>query len=470
MSPMLLSPLLALLAALSDRPADTRDAITLTNGKRIEGRIVQVHDEEFVYIREAGRREPVRQARDRIATVEPLVRERLAEWLDLRRPQDSAQDRWVLAQRARSMGLTAMARIQAYDALCEDPTIEAAHLFVGNRMRRDRWEWSLDTTGERSAKGKSVKYVDADEFEERFSDWSHPLVLESENYRLETNTSLRKAVNLLFDLERTYCGWMQHFGERLNAAELPWDPRQRMVVAVFKSSTAGYTQYFSRERLPYYSASTEQVIADSPNVVFTYFQRPADARPREFFDLALQQLLFTTMGLGHKKAAPPNTELNHWAHWIELGFSAWAAEHIDGAPGYATFPEPVPGVARKIPKSLAQTALMRARDNTLNVKRKELTNLVGMEYAKFYLYGEDGTIYRAKARAFVAYLMSENPPVLGRSDKPTGKHAAEGVFTYLREVFGGAKGHSSSALDDALGGRVDRLTPGWKQWLTQMAF
>jgi hypothetical protein len=467
---------LLLLASLTPAVAsmktegDSRDVLVLASGKRIEGRIVQMHDPESIYIRRPGEREPERVSKADVAGTEPLVRQRLSAWLDERRAGADVKERWALVQRALDAGLPAMARLQAYDVLCEDPDFAPAHEFVGNRERRNGWDWSLDTSGERAARGKKAKLVPAEEFHEDLRDWNDRLLLESENYHLETNSSLSSGVDILFDLERTYCGWLEYFGEELGAAELPWSPDYRMIVCVFRSDTEGYTQNFNSERQPYYSAATDQVIDGSPNVLLTYFEHSTDARPKELFELALQQLMFTTLGLGHKRAAPPSRELDRWAHWIELGLSWWAAEHIDGPPGHAAFAQPLPGVAHDVPRAMAELALQRPRSSPLSNPSKEMTNLVSMEWKEFYIEGEEGEVHRAKARTLLTYLLSENPPVLGRSEKPTGAQAAPGIFHYLRGVYLDPKAHSTSELDECLGGKIENFRTGWRRWLTRMAF
>ena len=448
---------------------DGRDKVTLKNGKVVPCRVIQNHDEEYLYYREPGKVAPTRQKRTDIASVGLLVRNRIDSWLNLRKPGQTSEQRWKVLEAALAADMPALARLQAYDILCDDPGFVPAHLLLGHEEKRSGWMWSLDTTGEKDGTSKKVKHVSAEDFHARILERPNGLVLVSENYRFETNTSLRLAVDLLFDLERTYCTWLEVFGEDLVAAESVWNLGHQMVVRVYSSATEGFTENRTSERFPYYSASVFNSIASSPNVVFTYLENPTDARPLQFFDLAIQQLMYTTLGLGHKRAAPPAIEPDHWAHWVELGFGWYMEQGFSGLPGYAKYNKPVGGAGFVLPKELANYATLRAGDRTLHRSNKEVTHIASMEWRRFYILGLDGEIHRAKARTLVAYLITQNPPALTRGNKDSGVEALPALLCYLRGAFLDPKSHSTSEFDKCLNGKIEGFAPGWREWVRKFA-
>jgi len=364
-----------------------------------------------------------------------------------------AEDEWALVALAEKLELPEMAQLQAHQVLLADPDHQLAHEYLGHKLLSQEYKWPS---------GK--RWLNAEEFGESISDWSDRFVLESEHYVVETNTSVAAAVNLLFDLEFVYLHWMDNLGPDLNAGEDVLDKSgHKMTWYIYTDrDDKAFTDYYNGEREAHYDPSTSVTTQrGNPNVVFTFFG-PADRdRPSQFFDLAVQQLMYSTLVLSRKSGYLPPDPRARNAHWAELGMGYWLGRQFTGSLGYARTMEfrPEPRT-----RQLANTVMHTGRLSKRLV-RKEITNLINLEHLSFYMIDKAGTaqIYRAKARNLFRFLIEENPPVVhGKKIVGWGREA---LFFYLREAYIKPAGHSTSSFDKGLGGaKIEDLYDSWVQW------
>lgn len=398
-----------------------------------------------------------------------LHRDRTASFLNLRREDDDAQRAFVLVNEALAGKLPDLARLQAYYVLTLDPEHAGAHEFLGHRETSRGWKWLLDG-----------KQVSEEEFHERTTTWKDRLVLKTGRYHLESDAGLARTVATLFDLERLYVEWMGLFAEELQATEVADEPQEEMTLWLFRDrDDSGFTTYRTSERKPYYDPSREQTTEEgNPNIGFVYYRpvggvypdrrskndEPTDYEPRPYrlFDIATQQLLYTTLVMGKRKGGLPADSLSNSSHWVEVGLGHWMERRLQGPPGFARL------VPFEMESSVVTLALADPRQSPLNTVDEELSNLIGLETQQFYKSSDDDSLHFAKAQAFTAWLLEEDPPTYKRGSKTqvvgSGRAA---LLCYLRGTYSEAKRHSSSAFDNCMGkdARVEDLGDPWRAWL-----
>jgi len=426
---------------------DERDVILLNDGKEVRGRILQRYEEDKLIVLDGSRTVDIPRAN--LFQVVNDTRANLRTFLQERRPRLSLGEEWALVARADQLGLPRMGDLQAWHVLSLDPRHTGANERLGHRLRRGKWEWPVGR-----------RWVEPASFEERITSWRERLTMESENYRVETNTSIEVAVNTLFDLERAYTYWLDHLGANLRAAEVPLEPQYRMKVWVFATrEEPAYPRWTGGERVPFYGASQEYVTErGEPNIVYT--DTGGSAYPRRLMELAAQQLLYTTMVHGRRTGNAPVTELGRPAYWAEVGVGYWFSQVFGGVPGYAA-----PGPFRPT-SSVRRIAGQRApRGSALFNRRKELPNLISLPFREYHTTDEEEVSYLgAKAKTFFTFLLVEDPPVV-RNGQLVGT-GREALLGYLRQVYGTPRGHSSSAFDDAVKpGKIEDLQPVWEEYL-----
>ena len=456
-TPMLRRALLALslaflpalaLASSTAGDDDLRDAVLMKNGDTLRGRVLERYGDEHVILYEGTRRKKLDQE-DVVSMI--TVRDKLRTFLSERQESVPIEDAWALVQRALDLGLPRMADVQAWRVLVFDPEHEGAHAHLGHKKRGGGYRWPSGN-----------KQLSLEDFEEEIQDWNDRFVLESEHYRIETNTSLRQATDVAFDLELVYLDWMDRFGEELQAGEKVLRPEDRMVMHVFRDrEDKGYKDYYNKKREPHYDPSTQVATSKGyPNLAFVFYQSGRGSRPVDFFDIAVQQLMYSTLVLSRQSGYLPTDITTRSSHWVELGFGYWLGRQFIGSPGFARHAEFTPEA------KTARLANVRMIRGPLSSKfvRKEVTNLIGLELRQFYVIDKDDTseIYRAKARSFFRFLMEADPPVI-HNKKVVGSGRA-GLMHYLREVYVKPTSHSSSSFDDGLGAKVEVLYDAWVKW------
>src|SRR5262245_50377527 len=236
----------------------SRDRVVLKNGKEERGVVIEAFDSEHVVLlREGNRREEIR--RESIRKLD-LLRDRLAAFLGVRRPGLSVEADWSLVEDARRAGLERMARLQAYHVLLRDPSHAAAHALLGHERKGDDWAWTLDG-----------KQVSSGRFDAQGSDWNHRLVLESEHFTVETDCGLRRAVDVLFDLEGLYVWFLQNLGPVLRAAEDVDEPAVERITFLVYPSRSDFQQRRTDEGGYYDPSEMASAASGSFNVARTFY-------------------------------------------------------------------------------------------------------------------------------------------------------------------------------------------------------
>ena len=193
---------------------DERDVIVLAkNGQEFRGRILRRRDEDGLVLMQGSRRKVFEHG---TYVIQSSVVDNLRTFLKARTEKPSLAEEWQLVARADALGLTRMGDLQAWHVLGLDPRHQGANERLGHTLKKGTWRWKHEKSDKKS-------YTPED-FEERITEWKTRLFLESENYRIETNTSIQVAVDTLFDLERAYTFWQSQMGAELNLSEVPIDP------------------------------------------------------------------------------------------------------------------------------------------------------------------------------------------------------------------------------------------------------
>lgn len=426
------------------RGDDERDLVVDKKGNEVRGRVIRRYGEEGVLVLQGGSSKLVKK--EEVARIE-TTRDRLATFLAERKAGLTVEQEWKLVARAGELKLPHLQRLQALHVLLRDPEHDAAHTFLGHERRNKRWRWVI-------GKHEAPK----EELDKLIAKWSDRASLRSEHFVVETSTGLRNAVNLAFDLERLYVAWLAEFGELLDLAEDVRDPLRVMTVLVYPSKySEDFKDHLSALREPFYSAATNLVTSTgNPNLAITYYREGAEF-PVDFFDIATQQLLYSTTVLGGVKGELPPFDGQRMCHWIELGMGYWFGRQFGGKAGYCERQPFATDFA------LRKQAATKAHDGPLDEARNEVTNLIGMEMEQYHMANDLWELHRAKARTFFEYLMTERPRIEHKRGKFVDGFA--GIVGYLREAYHTPRSHSSSAFDNALGGKVEVLEGPWKKWL-----
>jgi len=427
----------------------SRDTVVLKNGKEVTGRLLQVHDPEGLVLLQGTSRETYDH--EDVAALD-YARRRLKHFLDHRRPGLSIEAEWDLVWMADSLGLERIAHLQAIHVVLRQPQHALAHEYLDHKETRRGWKWPYGKGGR--------KKLTLEKLEKRMADWKDRLVLESENWTLETNTSMRAAVDTLFDLEHLYCTFMDEFGKQLVVPEFVDRQDCGMTMHVFREKEdRGYKDYIWADRKdPYYDPSRQsKTKKGNPNLAFTYYQGKSE-RPLQLFDIGTQQLIYSLMYYGRRKGGELGSWANRFSTWAEFGLGHWYERRRRGPAGYPTF-----GRFELLPET-ANLALEEVDSGPLERARHEVTNLVGLECRLYFGLDRDVDRHRAKARSFVAFLLEKNPQVEGKRKRRSSGRL--GLEHYMREAFGTARAHSSDALDEGLAEtRVEKLEKPWKDWL-----
>lgn len=430
---------------------DLRDRVVLRDGRELRGRVLQRHGEAVV-LYEGTRRTEV--PREEVAELH-TVRDAVDRFLAGHSPGLTVDEEWARVALATDLELPEMATLQAWRVLTLDPQHEGANELLGHPRIKGEYRW---LHGRRRRKDR----VTPEEFAERIRDWKQRLVLESEHYRIETDTSLPQAISVLFDLELAYLYWLEDFGEELEAGEDVVKADHKMTVWVFQEAEDdGFKQYLNSEREPFYDPSMDTFTEQSnPNLLLTYYSETSGERPEQLFELAVQQLMYSLLVLSRRDGWIPNQQYTIPAHWAELGFGYWYGRQLGGRAGHA---RRQPFVAEARTRRLANVRLLTGPLSNGNARR-EMTNLIGLERRYYYILGDDevSQIYRAKARSFFRFLIEQDPEVV-LNHRVVGS-GREGLMRYLREVYITPTSHSTSAFDDALGGKVELLYEPWVRW------
>lgn len=432
-----------------------RDRVVLRNGEQLHGVVIQSFAPDHVLLlREGNRREEIPRAE--IESV-VLLRDHLAGYMRIRSVGYSLKKEWSLAQDAERVGLTRMARLQAYYVLLADPEHAGAHELLGHERRKDGWLWTLD--GE---------LVSQERFLERNGDWNDRFVLDSEHFTVETDCELRRGLDVLFDLEALYLWWMEHLGPSLLAAEDVDDPGvERMTFLVHRGPDDPSFLKLTSDRDPYYDPSGDSTAATGNfNVARTYFVAD-EARPRALFELATEMLLYSTLVLG-RTLDEADFKLRRLCHWAEVGLGYWIAQHYEGTPAYPEFAAPFIGSFELDPDTASASLAKLGEPHLLRKGPSELENLVELPFFELVGHARDERRSRARCASFVSFLLEVNQPL--RAEEPGAAGSRDAFWRYLREVYGTQRATRSDAFDAGLeGGSVAMFEEPWKSWTAGFA-
>ncbi|MCA8941899.1 MAG: hypothetical protein KDB80_05000, partial [Planctomycetes bacterium] len=285
---------------------DERDLIVLTNGKELHGRVLQRHTPDEVLLLQGNRR--VRVDKNKITRIE-TVRDQIRAFFKRREGRDhgAAATHWEMCEWARKRKLPHLARVAAYATLARDPDHDKAHEFLEHRLRGKTWMWKLGS-----------RYMPRDRFEEYTSDIGHGLVIQSENFVIETDAGLMRTCDALYDLERLYVWWLDEHGPALQLEEI----LEPLPLKVFDHDS----------NFPALSSQWMGYFVPKPYDDRTYlFYEENQRRPKQMFTMASQHLLYRTL-VGD---ADPGGPQERFCAWIEFGVSQWAESQFHGDPGQA---------------------------------------------------------------------------------------------------------------------------------------
>ncbi|QDU84325.1 hypothetical protein Pla163_14320 [Planctomycetes bacterium Pla163] len=423
-------------AAVAIADQDDRDLVVLVSGEELRGRVARAFSTDEIVLVQGGKRRTIDRA-DVAST--STVAKRLAEWLELVGPGLTVEREWELVELATAARLDHMARLQAYRVLLTDPDHEAAHAFLDHSGKPGRWRWRLD--------GKLVSF---EKFEKTILSRKSPLVLRTEHHEVRCDAGLRRAVETAFDLERLYATWMDEIGSRVDALEVlePMIARVHGQHDDFRPlSSLGHPYYDPGHLL----GSTNSY----DNAFYTWFE-PTGERPERLIDLAVQQLIYSTVLGDVLRTIQRDTSAYREAACLEVGLGDWYERRWEGAPAFGR------AGAWRPDHAAAELARRRANSEPLASARHELTNLIHISWDRLVNVGRDNEVLWAKCRTFVAFLM-ENGAVLPSGGPADTKDA---VLELLRSIYGVPTGNSSTNWDRVLAVvPIEELETAWKRWL-----
>ncbi|MEZ5979882.1 MAG: hypothetical protein R3F34_16950 [Planctomycetota bacterium] len=439
---MTTAALLALLLSTTVQPPthvddeDLRDLVVLTSGEEVRGRVTRPFGADSIVVMQGGKRREFDRA-DVVRTSE--VRVRLADWLQLRAPGMTLDREWELVNLAEAADLHAMARVQAFRVLALEPDHEEAHAFLGHEGKPGKWKWEVDG-----------RLVSQSKWEKAAFDEDDPLPLRTEHFDVRCEGGLLRTTEIAFDLELTYAAFMDAVGSNVDAGEViePMIARVHMDEDDFRPLSSVGKPYYDPGHL---LGSTNTY----DNAFFTFYLKGGE-RPEQLVDLAVQQLIYSSV-LGDKlRTVPRDTTDYREAACLEVGLGDWFQRKLEGPPGFARFG------AWRPDKAAARIALGRSRSFPLKQARHELVNLIQVTWGRLIQIKDENELYWAKCRTFVAFLM-ENGATLPEMP-PDALH--EGVLRLVRTIYGVPTGNSSKAWDDALVVvKLEALEGPWKQWM-----
>ena len=412
---------------------DERDTLVLEDGTELRGRVLRPYGETAVEIKVKGRTKSI--DRDKIVS-RSTVNDRLAAWLNQRRPSLSIDRQWQLVQQAEGAGLPAMARLQAYHVLVLEPNHQAAHDFLDHRGKPEAWRWRFDG-----------KLVTTDRFHKLAASDAGPLALSSEHWRVTCNAGLATTIASLFELETLYVEFFSEFGPHLDPTEQiePMDLRiyaQRDDMPAH-SSFLSHPHYDPGELLSSTLGTSSQSI--------THLEL-GQARPKRLFDLGTQQILYEAVLGFALSQTPVDTSRFRANASLEIGLAHWMSTTFGGPFGYA---ERVGAVLAPEIRQAAEVALNGGIDSSDPVERLAL-----YDYARYQIYERGNPYVWAHTQAFFSWLM-EPATILPTTNQP----GYEFVLCLLQAIHRDALGSSTTRWDNCLGAPLGSLIEPYASWL-----
>lgn len=499
---------------------DARDVMETADGKRHAGRLLERFPGRRVVMLEGGHR--CEYDPEEVAQFERTVREREEGWFARRKEDPSVDEAWKLALNALDLELYGLARAQCYAVLLLDPGHEGAHLALGHKLQGKRWRVFV-----------KPRWVDWDDFLEDAFDAKKGFSIETENYVVWGDVGVRKTLDAAFDLELLYLEWMKTFGNDLLSTETVDVQVEKMAVAIFASDRdPGFkSNKMVKARHPdafYDPQANTTILVDYNNSAFTFLD-PNDYRPVRLFDVAAQQLLYSTLVLSRLKgglavgpADPTRTPEGSVpkpdpGEPKDQGPGTGGNDPSGGDPsqGDPTQPDPTvdptqsdptlapqagdtpnedlvafahwaelglgayfqqsfggrPGYARAHSLLIPPQWARDARDDLYNERRPVGTYKSNDLEGLTLLTGlQSQDFYTSRPDVGLLARCRARMLVIFLLEEPPnfpapGLRLREGFLQYLRVTYTEANGHSSQTLDESLGGPFENVLRPWLDWL-----
>ncbi len=406
----------------------------LDDGTEVVGRVTEAFDPAVWRIDVDGRAREIERADVREAR---LQNERLAAFLDLRKPGMDGAAAARLAEQAAATGLEHMARLQAYQALLIDPDQARAHEFLEHKRRGKAWRWRLGS-----------KLLTAERFAEAFEDMGDAEVLRSTHFEVRSSAGLRAAVDALFDLERLYVTWLAEFGEELRPREvlepirfqIHGDPDE----VSFHSFVLKHVHYDPGRLLGNAQQPEPRAVTYVPGI---------GQRPVRLFDLGAQALLYHGLLGEQLTLVPRDTRVYRECTLIEVGLGGWFQRRLGGPQGFARFELEVP----RDPATF-DLAAVPARSEPLDDVPVELERLILLAYGRLQMIRAENPLYWARCRAWGEFFLDPAVTLEGRPVRPSWARL-------VRELYRDAAGSARPRWEAAVGVSLKRLQAEYDAWL-----
>lgn len=418
---MRVSPLLALCASCAvlaaQKSDDRRDVVVTTNGRKLEGRVLQRFDPKEITLLQRGKR--VRIPTKRVKSITTVLDDMRGFFEQRRAAQPSAEGAWGVVEWAISKELESFAALQAQHVIAEFGDHDQAHELLGHKKRRGQWAWPVGS-----------RWMTGEAYAAHTKQWGHPLVLTGEHFSVRTDAGIRVGLDALFDLERLYVWWFDTFGTALQPREVLGD----LMEVHIRASTEDFPAWSSL-RIPYY--------VPQPNGDVAYTHVGDTPRLDRLFQLGVEQLLYNTLadGIG----SPPKNPKDRFAAWLEIGLGQWAESVFAGTPGYMEPGKP--------------TLNLEYAERFMESRPQHLKNVIGLRYSRFHDVSTSTDAHWAATSMFVAFLMDE-----GKNKK-----TRDELLEFARLVYAESKGSSSSLLDKTLGVRIEKFERPLVEWVVKTA-
>lgn len=280
--------------------AHAADRITLTDGTVLEGRIVYDTPGNLVILQGTKERELRADEATDVRSVERSLKLLLARWEQA--PETNAIARLELAKVARAFELEGEARLFALGALIADPSLDAAHTFLGHEKKAGVWHVREDK-----------RVFPFHEYDRVHADWKDACRISTLHFELRTNMPLSKAIAAALELELVYRAFFERFRGELGLRDVV-TPMAAQIHA---------------DRLSYPGGADRPGFFDTQ--LNTFFQDASPGYdPRTTAHEVTHQLLYNT-------ASRTKAALGSIPAWIDEGLADTIGMSRSGVPGRATY-------------------------------------------------------------------------------------------------------------------------------------
>jgi hypothetical protein len=400
---------LASVLALSSRGRG-QDAIVLTDGKTLEGRVIYEDARKLILWADAHER-PIQLAEVRsVRSVARSSSQVLDQWMRL--TQMGPGPCLDLARFCKTSGLPGDAEVFAWDAVLAEldgkGECPAAHELLGHTKREQGW----------CARTK-LGWTPVSELALKTSSWDAAWELPTLHYKLRTNLPLRQALGVALDLELTYRAFFQTFGADLDLREVlePMSANVHADSESYPNIGAGRLGFFhTRENLLSIDAS-----------------RGLDVGL--LIHEATHQLVYNTAVL----SANARGEI---PGWLDEGLAEYVRAAASGSPGRARF-------------TMGRVDYAHFRTHARANKPYDLSRVLTFSVGDFMASSHSDLKY-AQSYTLIHFALNADA---GRW--------RTGFIGYLRRAYAGQA--SSSAFCDSLGASEIDIERGWQRYVLSIA-